>query len=202
MRKILSLFLFVWVLCSSTISTIFAQETTSRITKNDFKVTLLSLGSGSSRFTYERAFSPKFGGELTVGVIGWGWDFLHHVPSKGMLYKAAFKWNVIPQPKANSWLAGFYLKPEVMLAMFNYADQIETLKAKDVQDYPYHTTQLALLAECGYQLVLKWFVFDVYAGMGPSFGSGNKNNYYHGFINLPKTWPLAFTSGFRIGVAF
>ncbi|MCQ2284229.1 MAG: hypothetical protein MJZ57_04950 [Bacteroidales bacterium] len=177
-----------------------AQMATKRTTKNDIKVTLLSLGSGSSRFTYERAFSPKHSTELTVGVIGWGWDFINHTDSKGMLYKAAFKWNLIPQKNANSWLAGFYVKPEVVWALFDY--QPKALPDGSSAASPGHTNQVALLAECGYELVLKWFVFDAYTGMGPSFGTGNANNYFHSFMLYPHHWPLAFTAGFRIGVAF
>lgn len=175
-----------------------AQETARCTTKNDIKVTLLSLGSGSSRFTYERAFSPKHSAELTVGVIGWGWDFLHKMDSHGFLLKGAFKWNLIPMKNATSWLAGFYLKPEFVAASFRYAPMTKPVGT----DYPKRTLEFALLGECGYQVVLCWFVFDVYAGMGPSFGTGNENNYYHSFMNIPRNWPLAFTSGFRIGVAF
>ena len=78
------------------------------------------MGSGSSRFTYERAFSQKNSVELTLGVIGWGWDFLHRTKSNGILLKGAFKWNLIPQKNASSWLAGFYVKPEWVIADFDY----------------------------------------------------------------------------------
>ena len=64
------------------------------------------------------------------------------------------------------------------------------------------TSQWALLAETGYQVVYKWFLFDVYAGLGPSIGTGNDNNYFHSFMLFPKESHLAFTAGFRIGVAF
>lgn len=182
-------------------SSVFAQvkEPISKPTKNDIKITLLSIGSGSSRFTYERAFSPKISAELTGGVIGWGFDCVNHTKSTGWLMKAAVKWNLIPQPKANTWLAGFYVKPEFIFADYDYP-------AKDMVITPEteipHTRQWALLAECGYQAVFSWFTIDVYFGLGYSNGTGNANNYYHGFLMVPRDSHLAGTSGFRVGVDF
>jgi len=167
--------------------------------KNDIKVTLLSLGSGSSRFTYERAFSPLNSAELTLGVIGWGWDWLNDCKSNGILVKAAYKWNLIPMRCSDSWLAGFYVKPELVVAAFKYNQRIQL---EDLTDPASFTRQVALLAECGYQIVHRWFVFDVYTGLGPSVGTGNDNNYYHSFMLFPDDGWLAFTAGFRIGVAF
>ena len=182
-------------------SSLFAQVQVpiSKPTKNDIKITLLSIGSGSSRFSYERAFSPLLSAELTGGVIGWGFDCVNHTNSKGWLMKAAVKWNLIPQPKANTWLAGFYVKPEFIFADYDYPDK-DLVITSDVE-IP-HTTQWALLAECGYQFVYSWFLLDVYFGVGYSNGTGNANNYFHGFLMLPKDSNLAWTSGFRIGVNF
>ncbi len=176
-----------------------AQDTVRKCTKNDIKITLLSLGSGSTRITYERAFTPTHSAELTVGAIGWGWDWVHHLKSQGVLVKAAFKWRVIPQKNSPSWLGGFYLKPELIATFFKYQDKAKLL---DEQAEMLRTRQFALLGECGYQLVLRWFLFDAYAGMGLGFGTGNQYNYYHGFMHMPQSTPLAFTAGFRIGVAF
>lgn len=192
-KRLILLFLCVILLSAS----VFAQYYDEHTTKNNIKFTLLSLGSGSTRITYERAITAKYSAELTVGIIGLGWDFLHHTYSTGGLVKTAFKWNIIPQKNTNSWLAGFYLKPEFVAAFFDYspADDRSPEATK-------HTNQFALIAECGYQVVVKWFVFDVYTGTGLSFGTGNDYNYYHGFMLFPKNSPLAFTAGFRLGVAF
>ena len=77
--------------------------------RNDLKVTLLSLGSGSTRITYERAFSRRNSGEVTLGVVGWGWDWMNHSHPRGMLMKAAYKWRLVPQQSSHSWLAGLYV---------------------------------------------------------------------------------------------
>lgn len=195
MKRVLYTLILV-VLFSFVMTPQYAQEMSPRITKNNVKITILSLGSGSCRLTYERAFHPRYAAELTVGRIGWGWDFLHQSESKGWLVKAAFKWNVIPQKNSNSWLAGFYLKPELVGAFFDYhpESQLPGLRKS--------TSQWALLAETGYQFVWRWFVLDAYAGFGPSIGTGNDNNYFHSFMLFPKESCLAFTAGFRVGIAF
>ena len=174
----------------------------AKVRKNDLKFTILSIGSGSSRLTYERAFGSNMSAELTLGMIGWGYDFLHHLDSKGFLIKAAYKWNLIPMKSANSPLAGFYVKPEFVFADFDYSPKNTTADSHLVPLENNHTRQYALMAECGYQLLLKWFVFDVYTGLGPAFGTGNNYNYFHSFMLLPKDSWLAFTAGFRLGVAF
>ena len=164
-------------------------------TRNDLKVTLLSLGSGSARFTYERAFTPRNSAELTLGVIGWGWDIMNRTElSEGLLVKAAYKWLLLPQQNADSWLAGLYVKPELVVADFDYVCREGA--------HLLHTLQTALLAEGGYQWVKGWFDFDIYAGLGLSAGNGNVNNYYHSFMRYPADSMLAFTAGFRVGVAF
>ena len=102
--------------------------------------------------------------------------------------------------KANSPLAGFYLKPELVIADFRYA--LKSVVLSEANPYYARTLQGAMLGEFGYQLLLKWFVFDVYAGLGPTWGNGNEMNYYHGFMRFPKDGWLSFTAGFRLGVAF
>lgn len=198
-------------------SSALSQESVRKILKNDFKVTLLSLGSGSSRFTYERALTPRNSVEYTLGVIGWGWNFINEPSPRGFLLKYANKWTLIPQQNSNSWLGGFYVKPEVVFAHYSYTHRLVRDDVPTV-DPPrqFSTTQGAILGEIGYQLVLwGWFDFDVYAGLGPSMGTGNHDNYYHSFVIFdpwrmsyvpnvyrPDAVHLAFTAGFRIGIAF
>lgn len=184
------------VCCSPVLS---AQDDTAAGPRNDVKVTLLSLGSGSSRFTYERAVTSATSAELTLGVIGWGFDIMNHADPSGLLVKAAYKWNILPMRRAHTALAGFYLKPEFVFASYDYTWSDSEAAAPSESR---HTTQGALLAECGYQLVLRWFVFDIYTGLGPSFGTSNAHNYYHSFMLFPADSHLATTAGFRLGVAF
>lgn len=174
----------------------FSQEKASR---NDVKFTLLSLGSGSTRITYEHAFSPEYSAEFTLGIIGMGWDWMNNSNPTGLLTKLAYKTRLIPQRSSASWLAGFYGKPELVFAHFAYS---VPSRGDGLDECGLTTSQLALLVEVGYQYVYRWFVFDIYSGLGPSVGNGNKNNYFHSFMLFPREGWLAFTAGFRIGVAF
>ncbi len=182
-------------------ATAMAQKDTVPLAKrNDFKVTLLSLGSGSTRLTFEHAFNSLNSAELTLGIVGLGWDWMNESHPGGLLVKLAFKWRVIPSKALDNWLAGFYVKPEFVWAQFRYDNP--RVDGGAASKCPESTLQMALLAECGYQIVWNWFVFDVYTGLGPSFGTGNLNNYYHSFMLFPDDGWLAFTAGFRVGVAF
>ena len=160
--------------------------------QNALKMTLLSLGSGSTRISYEHTIGHRHTAELTIGVIGAGFDILNRAQPSGYLVKAAYKWNLKPQAGANTALAGLYFKPELIWADYNYL----------YDNQPSHTRQVALLAEGGYQLILNWFLFDIYCGLGPTIGTGNKHNYYHGFVRYPMSGPIGWTAGFRLGVAF
>ena len=171
--------------------------------KNDLKVTMLSLFSGSTKLTYERTFYNYYtrldnSVEITGGVIGWGGDLLNHNHSKGGLcrlaYKFIFHFSEYPYSEPEHLLNGFYLKPEVAFSSFSYdsKDGMERL----------HNNRLAVMGCVGYQVVYKRFVFDIFGGLGAGIGDENEYNYYHGFIALPKGSPTAFTAGFKLGVAF
>jgi hypothetical protein len=166
--------------------------------KNDLKVTVLSLFSGSTKLTYERAITRTQSVEITGGIIGWGGDWLNQNHSKGGLcrlaYKFIFHFNEYRSNKPEHLLNGFYLKPELALSSFSYdsKDGMERL----------HNNRLAVMGCVGYQVVYKRFVFDIFGGLGAGIGDENEYNYYHGFIALPKGTPTAFTAGFKLGVAF
>lgn len=173
--------------------------------KNDLKVTVLSLFSGSTKLTYERAITRTQSMEITGGVIGWGGDWLNHNHSKGGLcrlaYKFIFNYSYYPhfhffsnQSRPGHLLHGFYLKPELAFSSFSFdsKDGMERL----------HNNRLAVMGCVGYQVVYKRFVFDIFGGLGAGIGDENEYNYYHGFIALPKGIPTAFTAGFKLGVAF
>lgn len=176
----------------------FPETIPSKYYKNDLKVTVLSLFSGSTKLTYERAITRTQSMEITGGVIGWGGDWLNHNHSKGGLcrlaYKFIFHFNEYQSNKPEYLLNGFYLKPELAFSSFSYdsKDGMERL----------HNNRLAVMGCVGYQVVYKRFVFDIFGGLGAGIGDENEYNYYHGFIALPKGTPTAFTAGFKLGVAF
>lgn len=168
--------------------------------KNDIKATLLSIFSGSTRITYERVIGSRTSAEATVGIIGLGYDMMNNADPSGIVLKFAYKWNLQKQYCLYTPLCGFYVKPELIYADYDYDDKTVLDSHGDATRG--HTTRWALLAEGGWQHIWGHFLFDIYTGLGPSWGDVNSDNYYHGVMLFPKEGHLAFTAGFRLGVAF
>lgn len=188
--------IFIIGLCG----TISAQSMTDtvqvkqpRMRKNELKVALLSLASGTSKLTYERLVRDYQSIEITAGVIGWGFDKLKDSDPRGTAWRLAYKFIFRNKHNANNQLCGFYIKPELCYSSYRYNHETDGRLKVD---------RVALMGVLGYDLVLKWFVFDVYGGFGLACGNSNKSNYHHGFIGLNADSPTAFTAGFRVGVAF
>lgn len=174
-------------------SVLFAQHELTKMRKNEIKVALLSLASGTSKVTYERLVRDYQSIELTAGVIGWGFDKLKDSDPWGTAWRVAYKFLFPNLYNADNQLCGFYLKPELCYSSYYYTHS--TLARLKVD-------RLALMGVLGYDWVRKWFVFDVYGGLGLASGNSNRSNYHHGFIGWNDHTPFAFTAGFRVGVAF
>ena len=174
-------------------SVILAQ--TDYAKKNNIKITLLSLMSGSTKITYERKILPKQSIEITGGIIGLGFDFLNHNQSKGFLSRLAYKF-IFPV-KNHYPLDGWYVKSELAFSAYTYNNITEKMDIERLA-----VRRLAIMGVGGYQMVVKWFVFDVFAGLGIGIGNANLCNYHHGFIGLNPESLLTLTAGFKIGVAF
>ena len=171
----------------------FAQVEQPKMRKNEVKVALLSLASGSSKVTYERWIRDYQSIELTFGVIGWGVDKLYDSDPKGTCWRAAYKFIFPNNHNANNQLCGFYIKPELCYSTYSYTHKTRGREKVD---------RVALMGVAGYDWVIRWFVFDVYGGLGLASGNSSYSNYHHGFVSWSANSPTAFTAGFRVGVAF
>lgn len=174
-------------------SVVFAQQEAQKMRKNEIKVALLSLASGTSKITYEHLILDYQSIEITAGIIGWGFDILKDSHPKGTTWRAAYKFIFPNRYNSDNQLCGFYVKPELCYSSYYYTNpELERLKVDRV----------ALMGVLGYDWVKNWFVFDTYAGLGLASGNSNHSNYHHGFIGWNDHTPFAFTAGFRIGIAF
>ena len=172
---------------------VFGQIKQPKMRKNEVKVALLSLASGTSKVSYERLLRDYQSIELTAGIIGWGFDKLKDSDPKGTAWRLAYKFIFPNGRNANNQLCGFYWKPELCYSSYSYN---HVGRGRLEVDY------FALMALMGYDWVKNWFVFDVYGGLGYAFGDNNYSNYHHGFVCLSQDVPVALTAGFRIGMAF
>lgn len=180
-------------------ATLCAQTATGP--KNNVKVTFLSIFSGSTRITYERVTGSRTSAELTLGIIGLGYDWLNDADPTGVIIKAAYKYNLQEKLCADTPLKGFYLKPEVIWTGYDYNNNYE-ITPKGIPSRE-HVSRWAVLAEGGWQYIFGRFVVDIYAGIGASWGDVNADNYYHGTMMYPDAKSnIAVTSGCRLGYAF
>ena len=168
-------------------------EEMPKMRKNEIKVALLSLASGTSKVTYQRLVYDYQAVEFTFGVIGWGFDKLKDSDPSGTAWRLAYKFIMPNRHNANNQMSGFYVKPELCYSSYYYTHSTEGRLKVD---------RVALMGVIGYDWVIRWFVFDIYGGFGLACGNSNLSNYHHGFIGLSADSPTAFTAGFRIGVAF
>ncbi len=184
---------FILIFCLTHPSS--AQKDSLHTKNNNLKITLLSLISGSTKITYERKTFPRQSIEITGGIIGAGFDLLNHNQSKGSLYRLAYKF--IFTSKKQLPLEGWYIKPELAFSTYryNYINNLSFVERLMVN-------RLAIMSVGGYEFIRKWFVFDIFAGMGFAIGNANHSNYHHGYVGLNAESNLAFTAGFKLGVAF
>lgn len=171
----------------------FAQSIQPNFRKNEVKVALLSLFSGSSKVTYQRWLFDYQSVEFTIGIIGLGVDKLKDSNPSGTAWRLAYKFVTPSDNNANNPMCGNYCKPELCYSSYSYN---HPTKGKLEVNYA------ALMWVMGYDWVKDWFVFDIYAGVGYAFGDNNYSYYHHGYIVLNSKYPIALTAGFRVGVAF
>lgn len=190
MKKLISVFLCVlW--CSSIL---MAQEAPmARVPyNNNLKITILSIFSGSLKLTYERRTCANQSVEITAGVIVPALDILKHSNPKGGLARLAYKF-IFPV-KQQLPLEGFYIKPELAFSGYSYYN--------NDMECRFQVYKMALMAVGGYQWVRSRFVFDVFLGLGGCVGNPYYSNYHHGFLTFNTKSVVAYTSGFKVGVAF
>lgn len=175
---------------------IFANELNNdvndEIRKNNLKVTILSIFSGSLKLTYERQIVRNQSLEVTIGAIGPAFDILKKSSPLGALGRLAYKF-IFPMSGQNG-LEGWYVKPEIAFSSYSYYN-------KDMLQR-YRVDKMAIMAVGGYQFVFNWFVLDIFLGGGGGIGNPQKSNYHHGFITFNTKSNIVFTAGFKVGVAF
>lgn len=164
--------------------------------KNSLKITFLSWISGSTKLSYERAFSNiRQSGELCASIIGAGHDKYRNNP-KGYTMRYGHKF--FRNGNANKSLAGLYLRPEVIYSHYTYDCRADGSRAL--------ADETALLATVGYQYVYKRFLADFWVGGGFAFGMPAETYYHHGFelwhwLNSENT-NIALSFSIRLGFCF
>jgi hypothetical protein len=175
--------------------------------KHALKINFLSPLMGSTEFIYEQSIRPGRSWEAAIGIIGLGADPQDYNPG-GVFGKFAYKFIRDPDFYMQTMhyshlLKGGYFAPEIGIRYMGY----------DAYNYNYGTGQesnirkerfdVALMMKLGKQWVFDdAFLVDVYAGIGYGIGGNVDDALNYGFIVGSGDFPVAFTTGIRLGWVF
>jgi hypothetical protein len=170
--------------------------------KNAVKFRLLSPLYGYSDFTYERSLKPGASMEASVGFIGLGFrDNDRYL--MGLSVRGGYKFIKSPDFYLKGLryahvLKGMYFKPEIA---FSYYEKETTgfnfFSEPEKREY----FAAAILFNIGNQWIMDDIIaIDLYMGFGYGYSSDNTFRIRYGFSTGGNRYPVAFSSGFRIGI--
>uniref|UniRef100_UPI003216C52A hypothetical protein n=1 Tax=uncultured Draconibacterium sp. TaxID=1573823 RepID=UPI003216C52A len=182
--------------------------------KNALKVNFLSPLFGTTELVYERNIKPGRSWETALGIVGLGND-VQGVDPAGVYGKFAYKFMRNPDFYINRMhyshiLKGAYIAPEIALRYMSYdSDHWNHYYDNNGNYYDNYTEKrenlftLALMLKFGKQWVFDdAFLVDIYWGVGYGIGADDNEGLSYGFIVAPDEFPIALTSGIRIGWVF
>ena len=181
--------------------------------KNALKVGFLSPLFGATSFTYEHSLRPGNSIEATLGIIGLGTDITDY-SSGGVYLKFGYKFIKSPDFYLKGMryahiLKGAYIRPEISFVTYG----VKALVEYDGNSYTSNSytnrsngsnTMFAVMLNFGKQWVLQdRFLIDWFWGVGYGFGHSHVDEDFHfAFSGGDSEFPIAITSGLRIGVLF
>ncbi len=182
--------------------------------KNALKLNFLSPLFGTTEFVYERSLKPGQSWEVALGIVGLGNDIQDNDPL-GVYGKFAWKFMRDPdfyihRMHYSHILKGAYFAPEIAIRYMAY-DGYYWDSYYDVNgNYHYESgneretrATLAFMLKLGKQWVFdESFLIDTYFGLGYGIGADDEDGLPYGFIVAPDDFPIAVTSGIRIGWVF
>lgn len=182
--------------------------------KNALKVNFLSPLFGTTELVYERSIKPSQSWEVALGIVGLGND-IDNIDPFGFYGKFAWKFMRDPdfymtRMHYSHLLKGGYFAPEIALRHMAYDQYYYDSYYDSYGNYHYKTgekrenrTTLALMLKLGKQWVFDdSFLIDTYIGVGYGFGADDYDGLPYGFIVAPDDFPIALTSGIRVGWVF
>ncbi len=159
--------------------------------KNLIKVGVLSPLLGYTSIIYERSLKPGASLEFAVGVIGAGRKIGTYT-SEGASFRLGYKFIKSPDfylkgMRYAHLLKGSYFRPEIATSFYRR-------HAKDIFSG-------AILFNVGNQWVFDDLIaVDLYVGVGYGYSSEEEYDIQYGYSTGSGDFPIALTSGFRIGV--
>lgn len=176
--------------------------------KHALKVKFLSPLMGYTEFGYEHSIKPGKSWEVALGIIGLGVD-LDDLNASGVYSKFTYKFMRTPDYYTTRMhyshiLKGAYFAPEIALRYAAY-DSYTYNNYGYYHDETERKTQFSgvLMLKLGKQWIIgDTFLLDIYVGVGYGFGGNDNDVLRYGFILGPPEFPIAATSGLRVGWVF
>ncbi|KAF0198788.1 MAG: Uncharacterized protein FD166_1040 [Bacteroidetes bacterium] len=182
-------------------------ETYTDNKKNILKIDFLSPLTGNTTIAYERSLRPGRSIEANLGIIGLGIDAGDR-NAGGAFVKFGYKFIKDPDFYLRGMryahiLKGGYIKPEVAFGFFSREEwnyDIYYNNVNEREDVLSGTIQLVF----GKQWIFdNTFAIDMYGGVGYGFTtSDNDIAYHYGYTIAGTDFPLAFSTGLKIGWLF
>ena len=187
--------------------------------KNALKINFLSPLFGTTELVYERNIKPGRSWETALGIVGLGND-VQDIDPRGVYGKFAYKFMRNPDFYMQNMhyshlLKGAYFAPEIAFRYMSYDSDYYYYNSYDSHgNYgsQYSSTYseerksqatLALMLKLGKQWVFDdAFLLDIHFGLGYGFGADDNDGLPYGFIVAPDDFPIAITSGIRVGWVF
>jgi len=175
--------------------------------KNAIKIDFLSPLTGNTTIAYEYSIQPGRSYEITVGLIGLGFD-PGELKARGLFFKGGMKFIKTPDfylrgMRYSHILKGAYAKPE--LAFGFYSKEFNTSESWFGSKMERESVITgAIFMNFGKQWVFdNSFLVDMYFGLGYGFDSGpNDGDYHYGWLLNSSNFPIAVQAGFKIGFLF
>ncbi len=174
--------------------------------KNALKVGFLSPLFGATSFSFEHSLKPGSSIEASLGIIGLG-DDLGGNNASGLFLKFGYKFIKSPDfytkgTRFSHILRGAYVRPEISFSNYRINSNLQYTSSTGPKET---ITMLACMINFGKQWVYQdRFLIDWFFGMGYATGNHpNKNGTWHyAFLGGFSEFPIAITTGIRIGVLF
>lgn len=177
--------------------------------KNALKIGFLSPLFGATSFSYERSLKPGSSLEATLGIIGLGTDIAVD-NANGLYLKFGYKFIKSPDFYLKGMryahiLKGAYIRPEVSFASYSFEPVLDYFNGNTLtHSSRQNNTMFAVMINFGKQWVMQdRFLIDWFTGVGYGFGNSKDHEGFHyAFTGGVDEFPMALTSGIRIGFLF
>ncbi len=185
--------------------------------KDCIKFSLLSPLYGYSGFSWEHSIKPGSSFECSLGIIGLGRNTNSTLSTVGNCYGATIRlgYKFIKTPdfylkglQYAQVLKGLYFRPEIILSDYNQPSYYSIFSyGISTSTSSNNVFNGAILFNIGYQWIFNNLIaVDIFSGLGFGISSNSGNllgtTQYYGYYIGPSSFPIAISTGFRIGFLF